>query len=94
MYLHSLLTCKEPCFQDKIVAFFVISSCLFCVAGLGIVVYDGDFSDTNDHPVITLVSPIFFYHPHKQVTFLTFIPESTVLSLKDNLPVIIRAPPL
>ena len=94
MYLHSFLTCKEPCLQDKIVAIFVISSCLFFVAGLEIVVYDGDFSDTYDHHVITLVSLILFYHPNKQVTFLTFISESNVLSLKDNLPVVIRAPPL
>jgi len=93
MYIHSLLTCRETCFQDRIVAIFVISSCLFFIAGLGTVFYDGDFSDTYDHPVITLVSPIFFYHPNKHVTFLTFIPESNVLSLKDNRPIVIRAPP-
>lgn len=94
MYLHTFLTCREPCLQDKLVAIFVISSCLFFISGLGIILYDGDFSDTYDHPATTLASQIFFYFPNKQVTFLTLVSEPNVLSLKDDLPLVIRAPPL
>lgn len=94
MYFHSLLTCKETCFQDRVVAIFIIGSYLFFVAGLGIVFDNGDFSDTYNHQGIALVSPIVFHHPDKQVTPLTLISESNIFSLKNNLPVVIRAPPL
>jgi hypothetical protein len=91
MYVHSH---KEDCSQDKLVVFVVISTCLFFVVVVGIVFYSGDLSDTDDLPVIALVSPIVFYHPNKHVTFFTLIPESNIFSLINNLPVVIRAPPL
>ena len=93
MYLNSYLT-RETCFQEKVVAIFVISSCLFFIAGLEIVICNKDFSDTYDNPFITLELPIFFYHPNKQVTFLTLISELNVHFLKNSLPIFIRAPPL
>ena len=80
--------------RNKIIVTVVISACLFFVTGLGIVFYSGDLSDILDHPVPALVSPIVSYHPHTQVAFFTLISdESNVSFLKNNQPIVSRAPP-
>ena len=84
---------QKKLFSKKICVFFVIGSCLLFVTGLGIAICDRDFSDTCDHPIITLVSPIFFSYPHKEVTFLTSILKSNGVSSKVDIPPVIRAPP-
>ena len=84
---------QKKLFSKKICAVFVIISCSIFVTGLGIIVCDRDFSDTCDHPIITLVSPIFFYLPNKEVIFLTSIPGSKNAFSGNSLPLVIRAPP-
>ena len=95
MHVHSRLTCKEGSYHDKFIVIVVISACLFFVTGLGIVFYSGDLSDIIDHPVIALVSPIVSCHPHTQISFFTLISDAlNVFSLRNNQPIVIRAPPL
>jgi hypothetical protein len=79
---------------DKNLLLIFANFWLLATLGLGIICYDGDFSDTNEDVIDAFLYPSFLFGINDHVIFLKFNIESIRLFSIDKIILLTRAPPV